>query len=85
MADPVSWKVVEPGWRVVSSDGQSIGTVHEVLGDLEADIFDGLNANTGRLLERRYIPSEQVGEIEEGAIHLTIPADAVSELDPPVS
>ena len=83
MADPVSWKVVERGWAVAASDGSEVGKINEVLGDPEADIFDGLAVGAGAILDRpRYVPSEQVGAIEEGTVHLTIDADEYGRLDP---
>lgn len=84
MADPVSWKVVEPGWAVVASGGEQVGKVDQVLGDPEADIFDGLSVGAGAVVLDRptYVPSEVVGEIEEGTVHLTIDADAFSQLGP---
>jgi len=83
MADPVAWKVVEPGWSVVSGDGSEVGNVVQVLGDAEADIFDGLAVGAGTVLNRPvYVPSEQVGAIEEGTVHLTIDSDAYARLEP---
>jgi hypothetical protein len=40
MADPVSWFVIEPGWKVVDADGEQVGTVDEVVGDSGDDIFN---------------------------------------------
>jgi hypothetical protein len=83
MADPVAWTVVERGWAVVASDGSEVGTVDQVLGDPEADIFDGLAVGVGTVLNRPvYVPSEKVGAIEEGTVHLTIDADEYGELEP---
>ena len=83
MADPASWKVVERGWAVAASDGNEVGKVDQVLGDAEADIFDGLAVGTGTVLTRPlYVPSEQVGAIEEGTVHLTIDADEYARLEP---
>jgi hypothetical protein len=83
MADPVSWKVVEPGWAVVASDGNQVGKVDQVIGDAEADIFDGISVGAGSILDKpTYVPSEQVGPIEEGTVHLTIDADAYGQLAP---
>ena len=42
MADPVSWLQIEQGWKVVASDGTAVGTVAQVEGDKQSDIFDGL-------------------------------------------
>jgi hypothetical protein len=83
MADPVAWTVVERGWAVVASDGNEVGKIDEVLGDPEADIFDGFAVGVGAVLDRpRYVPSEIVGAIEEGTVHLTIGADAYGQLTP---
>ena len=83
MADPVAWTIVEPGWAVVSSDGNQVGKVDQILGDPEADIFDGLAVGAGYILDKpTYVPSEQVGPIEEGTVHLTIDADAYGQLAP---
>jgi hypothetical protein len=71
VSDPVSWLVIEPGWEVVGADGESIGKVHEVLGEPEADIFDGLQVASGVLGETKYVPAEEVGEIVEGRVQLT--------------
>jgi hypothetical protein len=70
--EPVSWFLVDRGWKVVGSDGAELGTVEETLGDEDADIFDGLAVATGVLGKARYVPAERVGEILEGEVHLTI-------------
>ena len=72
MADPVSWKVIEPGWRVVDAAGEEIGKVKEVTGDENADIFDGLAIREGILSKEQYVGSEQVGEIVEGTVTLNL-------------
>jgi hypothetical protein len=71
VSDPVSWFLIEPGWEVVSADGENVGKVHEVVGDQERDIFDGLQVTTGLVGEPQYIPSEEVGTITVGRIQLT--------------
>ena len=78
--DPVSWKVVESGWRVVSSDGRGNGRVDEVVGDADADIFTGLKVLTGLLGKPKYVPSEQVAEITDGSISLMLTEDAAQSL-----
>jgi hypothetical protein len=83
MADPVSWMVVERGWSVVANDGGEVGKVDQVLGDTEADIFDGLAVGAGTVLDRPlYVPSEKVGAIEEGTVHLGIDSDEYHQLAP---
>jgi len=54
-----------------------------VLGAPEADIFYGVAVRAGTVLSRpTYVPSEQVGAIEEGTVHLTIDADEYGRLEP---
>ncbi|MDX6424890.1 MAG: hypothetical protein QOD52_295 [Gaiellaceae bacterium] len=64
MADPVAWLVIEPGWEVVDASGKRVGKVDEVLGDREADIWDGLTVSGD------YVPAENVAQIVEGRIAL---------------
>jgi hypothetical protein len=69
MADPTSWLAVEPGWEVTDRSGEVIGEVTEVIGDQDADIFDGLRFET-EAGEERYAPAERVGEITDGRVSL---------------
>jgi len=66
--DPVSWKVVEQGWKVVDEQGDEIGRVNEITGDPEADIFDGVEISRGLLSQTEYVPSERVVAIREGEV-----------------
>jgi hypothetical protein len=86
MADPVSWYLIEPGWKVVDSAGKDVGRVAEVVGDSTKDIFDGLAVSFSMLAQPRYVPAEQVGEIVEGRVQLTIDhagAEALQRYDEP--
>jgi hypothetical protein len=74
MSDPVSWLLLERGWKVVAADDREVGTVHEVTGDRQADIFDGLAVKMGALGGTRYVPAERVGEIQRGVVQLTVSA-----------
>ena len=89
MPDPVSWFLVERGWKVLGSDGAELGTVEETLGDQNADIFDGLAVAVGLLDKPRYVPAEVVGVILVGELHLTIAQERFDGLDeydqPPAS
>ena len=84
MADPVAWTVAERSWAVIASDGKEVGRLDEVLGDAEADIFDGISVGAGAVvLDRpKYVPAEQVGGIEEGTVHLTIDSETFGRLGP---
>ena len=79
-SDPVAWILIEPGWKVVDSEGNELGHVEEVEGDDNADIFNGLLISTGLLSGKRYVPAERVGLITEGRVHLTLTGDEVKQL-----
>ena len=81
MADPVSWKVVERGWKVVGSDGEELGTVHDVVGDANADIFNGLHVSPGVLRHSRYVAAERVSGIWDGRVELDVDADGFGRLE----
>jgi hypothetical protein len=92
----VSWKVIENGWHVHASDGEEVGVVFLVVGDENADIFDGLAITQHggfafhNYVDRpHYIEAAKVGEIDDsGRVSLTITADEARSLplhDPPAS
>lgn len=75
MPDPVAWIMIEPGWKVIASDGSEVGRVHEVAGDKNVDIFDGLV-----LSSKKYVPAEDVGAIYEDEVHVELTMDQVERL-----
>jgi len=79
--DPVSWLQIAQGWNVVTSDGAVIGTVAQVEGDKQADIFDGLaiSKDGEHIL---YVPGEQVGAIYPGEVNLKIASADTPKLGP---
>jgi len=81
VADPVSWFLIERGWRVVGSDGSELGTVEETLGDSNLDIFDGLTVGGGLLGKPRYVPAELVDGIVEGTVRLSVGKDGFEQLE----
>lgn len=80
MTDPVSWLVIEHGWKVVGSDGANLGKVVEVIGDPGSDIFNGLSVSPGLLHGNRYVAAEWVSTITEGRIELDLNAASFEQL-----
>jgi hypothetical protein len=80
MADPVSWLVIRPGWKVFAADGSEVGEVDEIAGDDREDVFDGLAIATSSFGKPCYAPAEQVAEITEGAVRLALTRDQVERL-----
>jgi hypothetical protein len=80
MADPVSWLLIEPGWKVDAADASEIGRVEEVLGDSTADIFDGLSISSGMFSHPKYVAAEVVGEIVDGRVRLKLTPAEIEQL-----
>lgn len=80
MPDPVSWLMIRPGWKVFASDGPEVGAVDEIAGDDNADIFDGLAVATSAFGKPRYVPAEQVTQIFEGEVHLSLTHEQAAAL-----
>ena len=84
--DPISWLLIEHGWRVVDPHGDELGTVVEVLGDTTNDIFSGLSVASGLLHRPRYVPAEHVTRIVEGEVEVDLDQDEfglLGEYEPP--
>jgi hypothetical protein len=92
----VSWKAIQHGWHVRSSDGHDIGHVFMVVGDENADIFDGLaiTHHKGFGVHNfadlpHYAEAAQVAAIDDSRqVTLAITAEAARSLpvhDPPPS
>lgn len=78
--DEVSWYLIEGGWEVVDTAGRLAGEVQGVVGDLDADIFDGLVVMTPGGIES-YVPADRVGSIQEGRVSVRIDAGALPDED----
>ncbi|HWN22171.1 MAG TPA: PRC-barrel domain-containing protein [Gaiellaceae bacterium] len=78
--DPVSWFLIDEGWDVAGRDGRDLGTVHEVVGDTDKDIFNGLAVSPGFLRSARYVPAERVARIVEGRVELDLDRDEFDHL-----
>ena len=67
---------------MISSDGEEVGTVAEVLDNYREHIFDGLVIQTSGG-ERRFVDAPEVARTAERAVTLTITAAECAELPPP--
>jgi hypothetical protein len=79
---PISYVVLEKGVPVYSSDGEKIGEVHEIRADMQNDIFDGIIVTPDALLpiNKRFVPADQIGEIHERGLLLTLDSTACESL-----
>ena len=82
--DEVAWRVIERGWSVRDAAGNQIGLVDHIVGDVEADIFDGLAVGDGGavLTSSKYVAAEHGVGIRRGEVDIDLsPVDA-AKLEP---
>ena len=78
----VHYTALERGTPVISSDGQEVGNVVEVLDNVPEHIFDGLVIQTPGG-ERRFVDAPEVTRTAERAVTLNITAAECADLPPP--
>jgi catechol 2,3-dioxygenase-like lactoylglutathione lyase family enzyme len=81
LGPPISYQVLEAGTKVFSSDGAEVGTVVHVLAVEAEDVFDGIViAESGG---HRFADANDVAEIHEDGVLLTLDRDACAGLPEP--
>jgi hypothetical protein len=77
----ISYKLLEQGTEVQSSDAVVVGTVERVLENPKEHIFDGIVISTPRGL--RFVDAPEVGRIAERRVTLSIDAAEAAALPEP--
>lgn len=75
----ISYKALERGVPVVTSDGAELGTVDRVLDNVREHIFDGLVVRT-RSRGKVFVDAPEVVRIAERRVTLSIDAAEAAEL-----
>ena len=78
MQEPTSWLTIEPGWDVEDASAAVVGEVTAVIGDPDADIFDGLRFETEGG-DEVYVPADRVGAIVEGRVSIEVPVERLEQ------
>ena len=74
----IAYTVLNEGTPVVTSDGETIGTVTAIRADFDDDIFDGLVIGTSE--GQRFVEADRIGDLYEHAVVLELSADEVRSL-----
>lgn len=84
LGEPASYLTLGKGARVIASDGEDVGAVEHVLADEDVDVFDGIvfDAQLGPG-GWRFADSEQVAEVYERGVVLTVDSEAAGALPEP--
>jgi sporulation protein YlmC with PRC-barrel domain len=80
----VHYTALDRGVPVITSDGEEVGKVAEVLDNYREHIFDGLVIET-TAGEHKFVDAPEVARTAERAVTLTITAAEVAQLGPPPS
>jgi hypothetical protein len=75
---PASYLTLQKGMPVLSRQGQQVGTVHVVVADADADVFDALVVNEDDGL--RVALAEEIDAIHEGGVVLALDTKACHRL-----
>lgn len=57
---PIAWRGVTPDTPVRTSEGEQVGTLSDMLGSDQEDIFHGIVVHLGRLGHHVFVPADQV-------------------------
>lgn len=80
----VSWMTLEPGTKVVTREGEELGSIGEVVADHQKDIFSGVTVRSGLLSKDTFVPADKIDQMTEGSVRLTISkaeADALEDYE----
>ena len=58
--DPIAWRGVTQDTPVRTSEGETVGTLSDMLGSDQEDIFHGIVVHLGRLGHHVFVPADQV-------------------------
>ena len=78
---PISYRVLERGTPVETSDGQHFGQVKRVLEVRAKDVFDGVVVKTPN--GDRFVDADEIDRLYENAMVLNIDAEAAAQLPKP--
>ncbi len=68
----ISWLALKPGTPVVSSDGNELGHVTHVLGDVSKDIFDGIGYRSHLMGQQEMLPQSVIARITTKRVELSL-------------
>ncbi len=77
---PISWRVVPQDVEVRSSEGTKVGTLDDLLGSDEADIFHGLIVKLSDANRQVFIPADQVTLLTGSHVDVALTTQAIQAL-----
>jgi PRC-barrel domain protein len=82
LGPPVAYLALEDGTPVYDRSGERVGVVEHVLGDMRADVFDGVIVHTKPLPGKHlFADLDQIAELRERGVVLSVGRDELHEPD----
>ena len=78
--DPIAWRGVAQDTPVHSSEGQEVGTLSDLLGSDQEDIFHGLVVHLGRFGHHVFVPADQVTLMTRSHVDVALTSDELHAL-----
>ena len=80
LGPPIAYTVLQEGTPVYDRNGERIGVVDHVLGDMQLDIFEGVIVHPRPLSGHHlFADVEQIAELHERGVLLTVERDELHE------
>jgi len=76
---PIAWRVV-PEDTAVRSEGQQVGTLYDLLGSDEEDIFHGIVVQLRSGSRRVFVPADDVTVMTASHVDVSLSADEMNAL-----
>lgn len=78
--EPIAWRGLVYGTAVLASDWSRVGSVKEVLGSDEEDIFHGLRVGLDGGKRDVMVKADDIDLLSDSGVRLSLTADQVREL-----
>ncbi len=69
---PIAWMAVPEDTPVRSSDGETIGTLSDMLGSRQVDVWHGIVVHLGRLGHHVFVSADQVSLLTRSVVGVTL-------------
>jgi hypothetical protein len=79
---PIAWRGVLQDTAVRSSEGEQVGTISDMLGSDQEDIFHGIVVHLGRLGHEVFVPADDVTLMTSSHIDVAYTSDELHALPP---
>jgi hypothetical protein len=78
--DPIAWRGVVQDTPVRTSDGVTVGTLTDMLGSDQEDIFHGIVVHLGRLGHHVFVSADQVALMTRSHVDVSLSSDEIHAL-----